>query len=305
MNLKLLAGVAVAALTAASGAMAQDQGFYAAVDGGYHWNTPMNTHSSGNDTVGGFNQPYDWRYKNDSSWLAFGRLGYRFSPHVRAEIEGGYRDSKLQSVRSNLGNEPVNGLCNVNSVAPDCGHARGSLNTYSAMANVLFDILPPESRFSPFIGGGLGAVRIENHQVGRFNTATVNEDAVVNTDQTKFAYQGIAGVTAKISEHLNLDLTYRYLAADGYHWRVNNVTSGGTLFPGDFKSSYQDQSVTVGLRYTFGSTPPPPPQPRNMYPPGVEPPPEPPRRAHLPTGQHRGPTRYPGAGPRYPGGNKA
>ena len=53
-------------------------------------------------------------------------------------------------------------------------------------------------------------------------------------------------------------------------------------------------------------TPPPPPQPRNMYPPGVEPPPEPPRRAHLPTGQPRSwPRRYPGAGPRYPGGNKA
>ena len=48
MKFKLLAGVALAAVCAASGVSAQETGWYGAVDLGYHWPTGLKTESDRN-----------------------------------------------------------------------------------------------------------------------------------------------------------------------------------------------------------------------------------------------------------------
>jgi OOP family OmpA-OmpF porin len=150
MNLKLFAGAALAGLVAASGAMAQDSGFYVGAHGGYHWPSSSRCQSDFNDTQGGYDHPFSWRLTSKDSWAAFGRIGYRFNPHVRAELEAGYRDSRLQSVTGAARHEPVQGLCNVNSAAPNCGRASGArTGTCSAMVNRIYDITPGSS-ISPF-----------------------------------------------------------------------------------------------------------------------------------------------------------
>ncbi|MDP1987055.1 MAG: hypothetical protein Q8K44_07380, partial [Phenylobacterium sp.] len=96
MKFKLLAGAAMAAVFAASGASAQDAGWYGAMDLGYHWPEGLETGSSNNGPGGG---GYNWEFSQDDDWAGFARLGYRLNPTGRVELEGGYRPGDISSVR--------------------------------------------------------------------------------------------------------------------------------------------------------------------------------------------------------------
>ena len=75
----------------------------------------MRSTSDGKDTIGGYDEAVPTRRVNTrDSWAGSARLGYRFAPHFRAELEGGYRDNPLSSVTGG-GAEPVQGLCNIHS----------------------------------------------------------------------------------------------------------------------------------------------------------------------------------------------
>src|SRR5271154_6285307 len=177
MNAKLLTGVATAALLAASGAAAQgasdynwqDLGWYGAADFGYHWPSLGNGHSTGLAPDGA---AYNYHFRENNDWAGFGRLGYRFTPHVRAEIEGGYRQSGFNSIVAPGGIsggasvarplEPY-GLCSPSSVSPGCVRPSGWVDTYTVMANVIFDLNPKSRWFDPFVGAGAGLNHTEFH----------------------------------------------------------------------------------------------------------------------------------------------
>jgi OOP family OmpA-OmpF porin len=89
----------------------------------------------------------------------------------------------------------------------------------------------------------------------------VSEYANVHDGATYFGYQGLAGLSFKATEHLNFDLTYRYLGAENVRFSLVNTTPGGTLQPGDVQGRYEDQLVSVGLREDFGAPPAPPASP--------------------------------------------
>src|SRR5262249_27495349 len=107
MKLKLMAGAALAAMFAAGAAQAEPDGWYGAGDLGYHRPHKAHLHpqflGSGN-------------VKLQSDWVGFARLGYKFNPHWRLELEGGYRPNKLGD-----------------------GFA-GEAHVWSAMGNVLWDL---------------------------------------------------------------------------------------------------------------------------------------------------------------------
>src|SRR5215216_5023119 len=89
MKLTLLAGAAFAAVFAASGAQAgSPDGWYGAVDVGYHAMDGLEG-SSSNTAPNGI--PYRWTWFTDNDWVGFGRIGYRFNPNWRLEGEIGYR----------------------------------------------------------------------------------------------------------------------------------------------------------------------------------------------------------------------
>ena len=87
MKLKLLASVAAAGLFAAGAASAEPNGWYGAIDAGYHMIDDINAESS---TTGA-----NWNYEVNNGWAAFARLGYRFNPNWRVELEGGYRSGDI------------------------------------------------------------------------------------------------------------------------------------------------------------------------------------------------------------------
>lgn len=257
MKLKLLAGAALAAVFAASGASAQETGWYGAVDLGYHWPTAVNSESDANAPDG---QHYHWTWKSESDWAGFVRLGYQFTPNWRAELEGGYRPGDLEGVRGNPVRQQPIGLCTPGvtrtAANPKCGSPSGSIESWSLMFNVLYDFAP-DAKLNPFVGAGLGVNRLDVTTLGQFSGVPAGQAAIqnltVDDDDIAIAWQGIAGLAWKATDKLKLDVTYRYFSTDDHSWKS---TGSGALQPGTFEGQYKDQSLTVGLRYSFAAPPP-------------------------------------------------
>ena len=162
MKLHLLAGAAIVAMSSATGASAQDwdgwlKGWYVAGDVGYHWPESIEGTS---DTAGSDGVKYKWNFGSKDDWAGFARLGYRFNPNWRAELEYGYRPGDVTSIRGNASAAQPIGLCTPgvarSAGSPACGDINGSIVANTVMANVLYDFLPG-SQWRPFIGE-VGAV---------------------------------------------------------------------------------------------------------------------------------------------------
>jgi outer membrane protein OmpA-like peptidoglycan-associated protein len=288
MKSVLLAGAALATLFAAPAAFAQNDadwsatepGWYGAVDAGGHHTNEMRGKWAGTDE--GFNP-----VTVNPDWNGFARVGYRINGHVRVELEGGYRHDGMKSFN---GFDPGNDanryyLCGGGSTGSGgCGNPGGRVNVWTGMANVLFDLLP-HSTFNPFLGGGVGFsdIRVQSGGVivggppGAFPTTPFA--ASVDSGSTNFTYQGIAGVSFRATDRINIDLSYHYTRADGVLIKAGELASidpTGDL--GHIKGNWRDQAVSLGFRYSFAAapaaTPPPPPPPPPPLP--LPPPPPPP-----------------------------
>lgn len=176
-------------------------------------------------------------------------VGYDFNG-FRLELEGGHRFNQLE---------------------PSGAFASGDVHVWSGMVNAFIDF-NRKGRILPYIGGGLGYARLEangvSSPIGTFQRFDDGENA--------FAFQGLAGVTYKLTERLALDVGYRYFnAQDADFQGFSGSTSFTNGTAADFDGDYRSHAVTGGLRLTFGgpSEPPPPPAPPPAPPP---PPPAPP-----------------------------
>ena len=96
MRLKLLGGVALAAACAASASWAED-GWYGAIDAGVHQPRNITGNSVGVPS-------YEIKTENTNA-IVLGKIGYRFSPWIRLEFEGGPRPANLHGV-STTGTAP-------------------------------------------------------------------------------------------------------------------------------------------------------------------------------------------------------
>lgn len=284
--MKIFLAVTAAALLSAASASAQDgQAFtdehpwYVALDAGYHWPRTVNSHSTGLAPDG---RPYDWRWKTASSWAMLAKVGYRLTRHMRLEAETGYFNSSLLSVHAPGGTnggvsierpgEPY-GLCSPASVPPACIPAGATPNSltwmWTGMANAIFD-LAPGKRLDPFVGVGVGIAHVEwaghalsyafSNVPGTISASNPAIQTLKNAGTldrvSQVAVQFLAGVSYPVRPRINLDMTYRqYLTPGSPRWNPENDTPGlpvgAGLRPGDFLGRFQDQSVTLGVRYAF------------------------------------------------------
>lgn len=245
MRFKLLAGAALAAVFAASGASAQDAGWYGAVDLGYHMPEGIEAASS-NNSAGG--SPYNWDFNQEEDWTGFARLGYQLNEHWRVELEGGYRPGDIESIRGGSSNA-ILGLCTAGVIrtaaAPACGSPSGEIESWTVMGNVIYDFAPG-SMINPFIGVGVGINHVSVDTVGQFSSVTgaftaanpAYQNLTIDDDDTALAYQLIAGLAWKATDRLNVDLTYRYLAGSDLDFAS---TGSHALQPGVFSGEYKDQ----------------------------------------------------------------
>ena len=275
MRIKLMAGAAAVALFATvGGAVAQVPGWYGAVDLGYHRAEGIDAESSINAPDG---RPFQWTFDQEDDWAGFARLGYQFHPNWRVELEGGYRGGDLEAVRgSNTRSQPY-ALCRpgVGPVTSSsvCGAPDGDIESYTLMANVIYDFFEPGAAFRPFVGVGVGFNNIRVSAFGQYSGIPAGsppqfQNLNIDDEEVNFAYQALAGVSWQATERLNVDATYRYLG--GAETDFCGLNPAGPIQVGCFSGEYRDQSLTIGLRYAFGAVdapPPPPPPPCQPAPP--------------------------------------
>lgn len=127
MKVKLLAGVAMAGLFTAGVANAEPNGWYGAIDAGYHTIGEIETISQGTGPQ------FDFDVEDD--WAGFARLGYRFDQNWRVELEGGYRSNDIESIVSSTAGLPT-GICQVGPAAGPCGVPDGEISAATLMMNV-------------------------------------------------------------------------------------------------------------------------------------------------------------------------
>jgi outer membrane protein OmpA-like peptidoglycan-associated protein len=220
--MRIIAGILSAGLAVgfAAAAQAETNGWYAGADAGLSIAPTIKFKSGG----------YRWKESQDLGYGVLGQLGYGFGP-VRVEGELGWRSNDVDKVK-----QPFNGAS-----------GGGSLDAASAMANVYYDIATG-TRFTPFIGAGVGAVDVSADKI-RANGVTFSDN-----DHIAPAYQGIAGVSYALDDHLSLKADYHYL-----HTVFGSIKDAPSLGSAHAKGDYASHAILVGLTYKFGEAPKPAP----------------------------------------------
>ncbi|WP_231492539.1 outer membrane protein, partial [Brevundimonas sp. EAKA] len=240
MKTIVLASSAAAALALSAGAAsAEPNGWYGAIDAGYHMIDDINAESS---TTGA-----NWNYEVNDGWAAFARLGYRFNPNWRVELEGGYRSGDIGTVRAVSGTQ---GLCNLTPATGGCFSPEGDIESATLMANVIYDFGYEAWGIRPFVGLGAGVNHVNTDTVGNLRA---NRGASFGADDssTEFAAQAIAGLAWAVGDRTNIDLTYRYLTGDASFASTTVGTGVGATSFGEWDGDYdQSHTVTLGLRQT-------------------------------------------------------
>jgi outer membrane protein OmpA-like peptidoglycan-associated protein len=143
----------------------------------------------------------------------------------------------------------------------------GYQQTYGVMFNALYDFdIPSAPWIAPYIGAGIG--------VGWQQLGTTNVNFVTNafqdnprlhfgSTQSGFAYQGIVGAAFPIEDVPGLAITteFRFYGTENnkYSASVQSIRTGRTLATGSIKTTNDNYSILLGVRYNFGREPPPPP----------------------------------------------
>ncbi|MBW7850366.1 MAG: OmpA family protein [Rhodospirillales bacterium] len=224
----LLAGTTLTA--AAAAAAAETRGWYMGAQLGLTLAQDTSAAGSGVPTI---STDYDPGYG------ILGQVGYGFG-QWRVEGELGWRTNEVDTVNGADGS--------------------GDLRATSLMGNLYYDFMP-ESRFSPYLGVGLGGANVSAKD---FSSAGVQ---LVDDDDTVFAYQGIVGASYELDRNLSIKADYRYIRADDAKFTV----PGGSA-----KADYASHNVMVGFVWRFAA-PEPKPVPVQAAPPPPPPPPPPPK----------------------------
>ncbi|MBU2209590.1 MAG: outer membrane beta-barrel protein, partial [Alphaproteobacteria bacterium] len=236
----ILATSAVGALALSAGvANAEPNGWYGAIDAGYH---TIGTIEAVSQNVGPAPSPvFDFDVQDD--WAAFARLGYRFDQNWRVELEGGYRSNDIESIVSSTAGLPT-GICQVGPAAGPCGVPDGEISAATLMMNVIYDFGSEGDALRPFIGLGAGINRVNTEVLGTLGgNRTVGFGA--DDSSAELAAQFIGGLAFAISDRAHLDLTYRYLMSN---MEFASFTSTAAANPGPFQGRYDDShTLTLGL----------------------------------------------------------
>ncbi len=245
---------AVAALLFCGTAQAQDTGFYAGGDVGFHWPDRIDTHVAGTSE--------DWAWRSDNNAEGFLRLGYGLGSGFRLELEGGYRPSGLNDIQADiflpLASAPLIPAGGIHFTG-----VSGHVDATTLMANAYYDI-PFDLPVQPFIGAGAGLVHTSVSARGGFPFCAIcarppicfpvcSINLKVDDSSDRLGWQLMGGLSWPIAPQWTVDATYRYMRANGVTWQTQ--AAAGLFTPGKFRGDYSDSSVTIGVRYSFDGGP--------------------------------------------------
>jgi len=226
---------AVAAATTAAPALAAENGAYVGVEGGAMF-TQQHKMDVTLDNGTQFNNGYRIKDKTglDVDFIAGYKLGL-----LRLEAEGGYKRSTLKNLRVS---QPLLTAVSTAAGVPvtaDKFNLDGHVGITSLMVNALADSNFGHSRFGGYVGGGVGSAWA--------NFSGENDNAL--------AVQGIAGVRAAVTDHIDAGVKYRYFHT-GKLTVDNDFAVNGTSFTTRATDNFNSHSVLASLTYNFGSPAP-------------------------------------------------
>ncbi|GBR51386.1 outer membrane protein [Neokomagataea thailandica NBRC 106555] len=238
--------VAGASLLALGTAQAQPvRGLYISGAGGVGWNQDQEVRLSPHFPGG--------KDRYDYGVTGLGSIGWGFGNGFRVEIEGNYRNNRLQQFRS--------------SQFPSS--TGGRQQGYGTMINGLFDMDIGKSWVYPYFGAGVG-YGWQNMRAS-VRTADSTFQQSINGTAGNFAYQGIFGLSFPVPWVVGLSATTEYrfysLLGPNAHTASSYGTIGGygqtkaASFATGNRTTRTDfnHSLLLGLRYEFNPAPPPAP----------------------------------------------
>jgi outer membrane protein OmpA-like peptidoglycan-associated protein len=218
--------MALASSALATPALARDGSWYVEVDGGAMIveDAKFDINNVSNASNFDYNTGYDFG----------GAVGYDFGA-FRLETEASYR-------RANEGDS-----YRVGTVTYGSGQYDGGASALSFMVNGLLDF-GADDGLQGFVGGGVGVARVKIQ-------ASAPTGSSINDTDSGFAWQGLAGIRAPLSDKVDFGLKYRFFNAD----KVDVINAAG----GSVRTRFRSHSLLASLTYNFGSeaAPPPPPPP--------------------------------------------
>ena len=252
---KLAIVLALASTALATPALARDKSWYVGIEGG-----AMIVEDIDYDITTGTTTAEDASsVDHDYGWDVGGQIGYDFGG-FRIETEVSYRQAGVDGLDARSVTPVYLASGAVVNVAPgQFDTAGGKSNALSFMLNGLLDF-GEDDGVQGFVGGGVGVARVK----GRYGLNTRGN--FIDNSDTVFAYQGLAGIRAPLSDNIDVSVKYRFFNADN----VQLIDVTNRPFEGRFRS----HSILGGLTYNF-FTPPPPPPVEVVTPPPPPPPPTP------------------------------
>ena len=254
---KIAIVLALASTALATPALARDKSWYVGADGGAMIVEDINYDIT---TTAGVKTPRAAQVNHDYGWDVDGNIGYDFGG-FRVEAEVGYREAGVDGYNTQTGGALAFNAAGVGAAVPagNYNQAGGRTSALSFMLNGLLDF-GEDDGIQGFVGGGVGVARVKaKYGLNRFGNFLDDSD-------TGFAYQGIAGIRAPLSDHVDVSVKYRFFNAEN----VRLVDVSNRNFDGRFRS----HSILGGVSYNFFTPAPPPPPP--VAQPIETPPPAPP-----------------------------
>lgn len=168
----------------------------------------------------------------DNAPLIGGGVGINLDPAVRLEGALTYRGSM------DIGGTDGTGAT-----------VDGSAKGVDAMVNVYYDFLQARDwtgndLLTPYVGAGVGLAAISTDDLATAGGASEGGETAYN-----LGYALMAGVAARLTETLRLDVGYRFVNMGGFE-QNGRLSTGGSAAP----TSYDDlllHEVRAGLRFAF------------------------------------------------------
>lgn len=156
-----------------------------------------------------------------TGWGLSGSAGYGWGNGVRTEAEFVYRHAS------------------VDDVTPGAAADGGGVHSLALMANALYDI-ETGTRFTPYVGVGVGGAR-----VAADNLRTVGTASVLDDEDYAFAYQAIAGVAVELEGNWAFVADYRYFSTTDLDFKNAAGLKAET--------EHGAHNIMLGVRYQFGA----------------------------------------------------
>jgi opacity protein-like surface antigen len=208
---------------------AKDENFYV-----------LNSYYVGSPSFSDFYQSFDADLDLDTGFMVGAALGASFNDWLRGEVEvsGNFHDVTGSGYYYN-----DTYCCGTYSGDVDLD---GDENALFVLANLWVD-LPFGGMFKPYIGGGVGAGRIDLELTGDYNGTDLD---IIDDAGWGFAYQVGGGVAFEVAPNWAIDVGYRYKAINNVDLELeDDVTLGGDN--DEIEKDYKSHNVLVGLRFGF------------------------------------------------------